>query len=131
MPTWVDLYGAPAHFSTHDESSSRWVRNITRTLEGTGQELARKMNSGLVPGSTYRGRILIAVHLQDVDEARTDVTRMPGGEHLQPGRRARQLGDLMGLRLEALVSTTAKQLAMREDGRPHKLPRSQWRLLRR
>lgn len=52
-------------------------------------------------------------------------------EHLQSGRRARELGDLMGLRLEALVSMRAKQLATRSDGRSEKLPRSRWRPLRR
>ena len=64
VPTWVDLYGAPAHVRTHEESASKWVRGLTRTVEGAPQELARKMSNGQVPGSTYRGRVLIAAQLQ-------------------------------------------------------------------
>jgi hypothetical protein len=57
-----------------------------------------------MPGSAYRGRVLISAVLNTVDEASTVATSLPDEERLQPGRRARELGNLMRLRLEALVS---------------------------
>jgi hypothetical protein len=48
--------------------------------------------------------VLISAVLNTVDEASTVATSLPDEERLQPGRRARELGNLMRLRLEALVS---------------------------
>ena len=124
VPTWVDLYGAPAHVGgSSNEGGSKLQKKFGQQFESSRDELTRQMNSGVLPGSAYRGRVMISAFLQDVNEARISVVKMPDIQKVHPGGHAREVADLMRLRLESLASTTIKQQGTRKA----RLPQSSWR----
>ena len=124
VPTWLDLYGAPAHAGgSSNEGGSKLLRKFGQQFESSRDELTRQMNSGVLPGSAYRGRVMICAFLQDVNEARIGVLKMPDIQKVHPSGHAREVAELTRLRLESLVSAPIKQ----KDTRQTRLPQSRWR----
>lgn len=119
VPRWVDLYGAPAHAG----GASNGSNSSLLTKFGSRAELTRKMNSGVLPGSAYRGRVMISAFLLDVKEARTNVSKIHEMQRVPHVGRAREVANLMRLRLEALVSTPVKQTGTHDK----MLPQASWR----
>ena len=65
-PTWINFYGTPRHVNT-----AKPLVNLPGSKKLDRAKLTRAMNTGMMPGSTYRGRALIACSVKrDVAEPR-------------------------------------------------------------